>query len=385
MKSYLKQINLLSVKWCLVLILCLSTSIHAEDQTISESFKDFIAKSVLFMAWPTAEYISSEYDRTSRKDNGDIYVIFKINAKSAWTGGPLWLQAIVVLDSDYNIKDVKYGDYKAVFPPGFATSVAIAMINEDGKKYNGNRMSSQISTPDTQVSSSTTQISTSSTQSRDSDNQNNNGLDERIQINKEVTSFTRNYVDSVKSNDLDLRVSFYAPLVDFYSKTDADHSFIRNDIFEHQIKPYPERDFSLRSDLGIQTITKTYVIVKYTIDYILKKENGSIITSNRIISMDLVNDDGRWLIKKEKVVGSRNSEDEVIGFYKVIADPSLVVRSIPDTSGEKLGNIANGDKVKVLSKTDKRDTINGHSGAWVKIQWRSDSAYVFGGFLESAN
>lgn len=372
MKLYLKKVNLLSVRFCLILILCLSTGARAAEQTISESFKDFIAKSVLFMAWPTAKYVSSEYDRTSQKDNGDIHVIFKINGQSAWTDGPLWLQAIVILDNNYNIKDVKYGDYKAVFPPGFATSVAISVLSDESKKYSGDRTSSQISTPRSQIKESNYQNE-------------DNSLDKRIQTNQEIASFTKNYVNSIKSNDLDLRLSFYAPLVDFYSKMDANHSFIRNDIFSHQIKPYPERDFSLRSDLEIQTITKTYVIVKYTIDYILKKESGEIITSNRIISMDLVNDNGKWLIKKEKVVGSHKSENQSTDYYKVIADPSIVVRKTPDINGDKLGNIAKGEKISITGKTNKNELINGHNGTWVKIQWKNDTAYVFDAFLEPLN
>lgn len=52
---------------------------------------------------------------------------FKINARSAYTGESIWLQVIVELDSDYDIVDIRYGDYKAFWPPGTARKALQAL------------------------------------------------------------------------------------------------------------------------------------------------------------------------------------------------------------------------------------------------------------------
>jgi hypothetical protein len=57
------------------------------------------------------------------------------------------------------------------------------------------------------------------------------------------------------------------------------------------------------------------------------------------------------------------------------------VRSTPDVTGEKIGTVPEGGKVKVLEKNIKADSISGRSGAWVKIEWQDTVGYIFDYFL----
>jgi uncharacterized protein YecT (DUF1311 family) len=68
--------------------------------------------------------------------------------------------------------------------------------------------------------------------------------------------------------------------------------------------------------------------------------------------------------------------------YKVKAKPNLVVRKQADITGDKLGLIPQGAKVKVLETGLKQDSINGWDGAWVKIQYQDQEGYVFDAFIE---
>ncbi len=69
-------------------------------------------------------------------------------------------------------------------------------------------------------------------------------------------------------------------------------------------------------------------------------------------------------------------------WYTCTAKPVLVVRGIPDVTGEKIGTVPEGGKVKVLEKNVKPDSISGRSGSWVKIEWQGGVSYVFDQFLE---
>ena len=69
-------------------------------------------------------------------------------------------------------------------------------------------------------------------------------------------------------------------------------------------------------------------------------------------------------------------------WYKAVAQPSLVVRNKPDVTGAKLGNVPYGGKVKLLSQ-DHADSISGHAGHWVQIEWQGKTGFVFDAFLES--
>lgn len=68
-------------------------------------------------------------------------------------------------------------------------------------------------------------------------------------------------------------------------------------------------------------------------------------------------------------------------WYEASAKPSLVVRSLPDTSADKIGNVPYGEKIDVIGKTDKNATINGQTGTWVKVKWENETGYAFDAFL----
>lgn len=69
-------------------------------------------------------------------------------------------------------------------------------------------------------------------------------------------------------------------------------------------------------------------------------------------------------------------------WYKSTAKPVLVVRSEPSVTGEKVGTVPEGGKVKVIEKGIKADSISGRSGSWVKIEWQDGVGYAFDAFLE---
>jgi hypothetical protein len=80
---------------------------------------------------------------------------------------------------------------------------------------------------------------------------------------------------------------------------------------------------------------------------------------------------------------NQNSQIIQADWYKSTAKPVLVVRSEPSVTGEKIGTVPEGGKVKVIEKGLKADSIGGHSGSWVKIEWQEiNSGYVFDAFLE---
>lgn len=70
-------------------------------------------------------------------------------------------------------------------------------------------------------------------------------------------------------------------------------------------------------------------------------------------------------------------------WYQAVAKPHLVVRDLPDVTGDKVGKVPYGGKVKVLKRVGGRESIGGRKGYWVKIQWRNKTAYVFDAFLIS--
>ncbi len=81
---------------------------------------------------------------------------------------------------------------------------------------------------------------------------------------------------------------------------------------------------------------------------------------------------------------SRSSQSEA-QWFKSNAKPSLVVRSKPDVSAGKLGNIPYGGKIKVLKVVSQRESIGGRTGRWVKVNWQNTTGYVFDAFLEPAD
>lgn len=70
-------------------------------------------------------------------------------------------------------------------------------------------------------------------------------------------------------------------------------------------------------------------------------------------------------------------------WYISTAEPSLVVRDSADVTGKKIGNIPTNGKVNIVEHTNKKDSLSGRSGEWVKIEWENTHGYVFDSFLKS--
>ena len=71
--------------------------------------------------------------------------------------------------------------------------------------------------------------------------------------------------------------------------------------------------------------------------------------------------------------------------YTVTARTRLRMRDNLGQEGKVTGNIPFGSKVQVLEKSDKKETISGIQGNWVRIQWNDKTGWVFSGFLTSGD
>lgn len=87
-------------------------------------------------------------------------------------------------------------------------------------------------------------------------------------------------------------------------------------------------------------------------------------------------------VSSESKPSQAKDSDNTETWYKVKAKPNLVVRTEPDITGDKLGLMPQGAKVKVLATGLKKDSINGWDGSWVKIQYQDQEGYVFDAFIE---
>ena len=73
-------------------------------------------------------------------------------------------------------------------------------------------------------------------------------------------------------------------------------------------------------------------------------------------------------------------------WYKATAKPALVVRSEPSQDAKKIGTVPEGGKVKLSEGNVKKESIDGYSGSWVKIEWQDGGfGYVFDAFIEPLN
>ena len=81
------------------------------------------------------------------------------------------------------------------------------------------------------------------------------------------------------------------------------------------------------------------------------------------------------------LLGCTLGETASADWYKSTAEPNLVVRTSPDVSGKKLGNVPVDGKVNVLERVGNQESIGGNDGYWVKIEWKDKTAYAFDAFL----
>ncbi len=117
-----------------VLLLCIfifpSASFSNSQDQQSKGLIDGVAYIILKAAWPTAKYESYSYEKTSFQNNGHEIVFFKINARSAFNDGPLWVEVKADFDENLKLVHIGWGDYKAFLPPGTTASAVAKLIDE---------------------------------------------------------------------------------------------------------------------------------------------------------------------------------------------------------------------------------------------------------------
>lgn len=128
-----KQVIVLSllVAWCLVvfnprLSVADSSSEKSEFEKSCEEIVEGIGSMVLCVAWPTATYKYSSFKGVDFVKEG-IDITFRIYGQSAWTDGEIWLDVILTLDSGLDLKNIRWGDYSAFFPPGSAVKALVEL------------------------------------------------------------------------------------------------------------------------------------------------------------------------------------------------------------------------------------------------------------------
>lgn len=67
--------------------------------------------------------------------------------------------------------------------------------------------------------------------------------------------------------------------------------------------------------------------------------------------------------------------------YRVIAKPALTVRSFPDVGAPTLHTVDYGKQVRVIDTKGRRQTINGLTGHWYKIESKGLTGWAFGPLL----
>ncbi len=67
--------------------------------------------------------------------------------------------------------------------------------------------------------------------------------------------------------------------------------------------------------------------------------------------------------------------------YRVIAKPALTVRYFPDVGAPTLHTVGYGEQVRVIDTKGRRQTINGLTGHWYKIESKGLTGWAFGPLL----
>jgi len=107
---------------------------HARpSEQAARSFVDGIAQVVLKAAWPSAQYESWSFGGIRAADDNMAAISFRINARSFWTDGPIWLDVDVIVDDDLNVRDVRWGDYSANVRPGTAASLLSKLVDSGSR------------------------------------------------------------------------------------------------------------------------------------------------------------------------------------------------------------------------------------------------------------
>lgn len=160
-----------------------------------------------------------------------------------------------------------------------------------------------------------------------------------------------------------------------YSASDFNKIVYKNFISEEEIGKIEKGDTIHITEIIIVDDKKTFL--KINTDTI----QGYILLSNN--KYDLY-DNGNWLPQEtlksgEKVYHTlKNSQ-----FFNVYEN--LRIRDVPGLDGTKIGLIEGAGKssviVKTMAVTEEKDTIDGKTERWAKIEYNGIVGWVFGGYL----
>ncbi len=100
----------------------------------TEAFIRSVGATILKAAWPTARYDSMRLGGAERLADGGLAVAIRLHATSYWSDGPLWVDAVVAIDGS-GIKDLRWGDYQAVVPPGTSVAAIGQVMSELADAY----------------------------------------------------------------------------------------------------------------------------------------------------------------------------------------------------------------------------------------------------------
>jgi hypothetical protein len=71
--------------------------------------------------------------------------------------------------------------------------------------------------------------------------------------------------------------------------------------------------------------------------------------------------------------------------YWVVAKSGLNLRATASSKGEKIVTIPNGEEVKLVDKSGKKEKVGKVTGEWFRISWKDKTGYAFSGFLSAGS
>ncbi|MES1240630.1 MAG: DUF1036 domain-containing protein [Acidobacteriota bacterium] len=96
----------------LVGLLAGAPRLRADDDSSYRGFVNSVAKSLYFLAWPTATYESVEFGDVDFVSSG-ADVSFRLHGKSAFDDGPLWVDVVIEVRNG-DITDLRWGRNNAI-------------------------------------------------------------------------------------------------------------------------------------------------------------------------------------------------------------------------------------------------------------------------------
>ena len=79
---------------------------------------------IIHAAWVSPKFSSCSFSSVSPQADGAKEITFKVVGESRiskLSDKEIWVNGVVVVDSNWKIKNVKWGSYKATMPPGVTT------------------------------------------------------------------------------------------------------------------------------------------------------------------------------------------------------------------------------------------------------------------------